>query len=104
MSAALIDVAVDRIYAQFGVAATFTARDQAAHACTVLLDHNLAPYGDVARVAGKTVAVSLRIAEVPELPRRGDVIEITAGKLAGRIYTVDSVVMSDALEHRVLAA
>lgn len=104
MSRAAIASAVDRIYAVFGMAALFAARDDAARACTVLVDTNLSQYGDVARVAGKTVVVSVRATEVPDLPRKGDVFEVTAGEYAGRSFRVDSVVQSDALEHRVFAA
>lgn len=86
------------------MAALFAARDEAACACTLLVDTDLSQYGDVARVAGKTVVVSVRASEAPEMPRKGDVFEVIGGEYAGRSFRVDSVLSSDALEHRVLAA
>lgn len=94
----------ERIYAFFGDAAHFTARDCAAVAVTVLLDHDLSQYGETARVATKTVVVGVRIAQVSQPPRKGDVFDITTGKFAGRSLRVDSVVSSDEFEHKVLAA
>ncbi len=96
--------AVDIISDEFADAAHFTARDSAAVACAVLLEHNLSRYGNVAQVAGKTVVVGVRVREVAEMPRKGDVFDLVTGKFAGRSLRVDSVVSSDALEHKVLAA
>lgn len=104
MSRAAIASSVDRIYAVFGMAALFAARDDAARACTVLVDTNLSQYGDTAQVTAKTVVVALRTSEVPDLPRKGDVIDITAGQFAGRSLVVASVVSSDEYEHKVFAA
>lgn len=101
---AMLTVSVDRIYAMDGEDASFTARDAAPVPCSVLIDHNLQQYGETARVAGKTVAVSVRVVQVPAMPRRGDTFAVTAGELAGRTLVVDSVLRSDALEHTVLAA
>lgn len=96
--------ATNRAYALFGEAAHFSARDEAARACTVLLDHNVAQYGDTAQVTAKTVVVAVRTCEVPDLPRKGDVFDITAGQYAGRALVVSSVVGSDEFEHKVFAA
>ncbi len=96
--------AVDTIYDEFADGAHFTARDCAAVACAVLLDNNVSRYGAVAVVAGKTVVVGVRAREVAEMPRKGDVFDITTGKFAGRSLRVDSVVSSDEFEHKVLAA
>ena len=106
MSTALDDFAgvMQDAYAYFGDAASFAARDAAPVPCLVLIDHNLQQYGETARVAGKTVAVSVRVVQVPAMPRRGDTFAVTAGDLAGRTLVVDSVLRSDALEHTVLAA
>lgn len=103
MMTASFDVAVNRIYAAFGMAAEFTARDEAVRPCTVLIDHNLTNYGDVARVAGKTVVISMRLAEVEAMPRRGDTVKVIGGPEAGRSYTVETVINSDGIEHRMTA-
>jgi len=106
MSQASSDIreAMDTIYDEFGDDAHFTARDCPAVACAVLIDHNLQRYGNVAAVAGKTVALRVRRQQVAEPPRRGDVFDVTSGEFAGRTFTVDSLVASDEFEHRVLAA
>lgn len=96
--------ATHRAYAHFGQAALYSARGESALECTVLLDNNVAQYGDTAQVTAKTVVVALRTSEVPDLPRKGDVIDITAGQFAGRSLVVASVVSSDEYEHKVLAA
>lgn len=102
---AMLTVSVDRIYAMDGEDASFAARDAAPVPCLVLIDHHsLQQYGETARVTGKTVAVSVRAAQVPAMPRRGDTFAVTGGELAGRTLVVDSVLRSDALEHTVLAA
>jgi predicted PP-loop superfamily ATPase len=98
-----IDVSVDRIYAVFGESAVFAARDEDPIDCAVLVDANFSQYGDVARVTGKTVMVAVRTAEVPDVPRTGDTVSITSGPFAGRVLRVDSVMSSDAHEHRVIA-
>ncbi len=91
-------------YAFFGDPALFTARDAAPVPCTVLIDQDFSRYGDVAQVAGKTVVLAVRTADVPAVPRRGDLFAITGGELAGKVLTVDNVISSDTLEHRVFAA
>lgn len=96
--------ATNRAYAIFGESALFTARDETTRECTVLLDHNLSQYGDIAQVSAKSVVVAVRLLDVPEMPRKGDLFEITSGKYAGRTVTVSSVVSSDEFEHKALAS
>lgn len=96
--------AVDDVYAFFGDRAVFSARGDVSRACTVTLDQDVGRYGETAVVAGKTLVVSMRRAEVPEMPRKGDTIDIETGKFAGRQLVVDSVIASDEFEHRVFAA
>lgn len=96
--------AVDIIHDEFGDDAHFTARDCPAVACSVVISHNQAQYGEVARVSGKTVVISVKREQVTELPRRGDVFDVTTGNYAGRTFTVDSALSSDEYQHRVLAA
>lgn len=103
-AATALSRATDRAYSLFGDEAIFSARDEAARGCSVLFDHDVARYGEVAQVAGKTVVVSVRVRDVPCLPRKGDLFDITSGPFAGRALRVDSVVASDEFEHKVLAA
>lgn len=98
------DPVLQDAYAFFGDGALYAARGGAGVPVRVLIDGNLSQYGEVARVAGKTVVVSLRVSEVPDLPRSGDTVSVTSGPYQGRALRVDSVLESDALEHKVLAA
>lgn len=91
-------------YAFFGDPALYTARGVAPAPVTVLIDGSLAQYGEVATVAGKTVAISVRASELAAAPRNGDVFAVTGGEYAGRAFRVDSLISSDALEHKVLCA
>lgn len=104
LASASLGLAVDRIHAFFGDRAVFSARGDVARACTVTLDQDVGRYGETAVVAGKTLVVGMRRAEVPEMPRKGDTIDIETGKFAGRQLVVDSVIASDEFEHRVFAA
>lgn len=89
------------MYADFAESASYAARDAAPVACRVMVDTNLAQYGEVATLAGKSVVISMRAAEIPSAPRRGDTFTLVAG---ARVFTVDSVISSDGFEHQVLAA
>lgn len=104
LSSRMLSVAVDRVYAMFGDAAVLSARDCGTRACTVVVDHDLTRYGGTAVVSGKTVVVGVRLCEVPDMPRRGDVFDIETGKFAGRSVTVSDVASSDEFEHKVFAA
>ena len=92
--------ATDRAYRWFGVAATYEARDGSVLPCVVLAEFDLSRYGGVAQVQAATAVLSVRCAEVPSVPRRGERF-VLAG---GRVLVVESLQASDGLEHRVFAA
>ena len=84
----------------FAQAATYTPRSGPAVPCLVLVEHDLASYGQTAQTQVGTVVLSMRVSEVPEAPRRGDTFAIAGGAT----YKVDSLQLSDGMEHKVLAA
>lgn len=100
MTAAL-SRATDRVYSAFGLAATYTDRNGANTPCTVLVEQDLARYGETAQVNVKTAVLSVRLAEVAAAPRRAERFTLTG---AGTVYTVDSLQASSELEHKVFVA
>ena len=90
-----------RVYACFGEAAIHTDKDATTTSCTVVVERDLSAYGDVAKVGIKTAVVAVRLAEMPNAPRRGDQFTLTA---TGKVLVVDSLQSSDEFEHRVFAA
>ena len=97
---AIMSAATDSIYMLFGEAATYTPKGGTAVACTVLVEHDLTQYGETARVQGKSAVIGVRTSQVPIQPRRGDVFAVTGGKS----YAVDSMLSSDPIEHKAVAA
>ena len=98
MNAAL-SRATDRVYQAAGVAAAFSGAD-ADGACTVLVEQDLSRYGDTAKISAKTAVLSVRVAELAEAPRRGDTF-VMSDDLT---YTVDSLLSTDTLEHKVFVS
>lgn len=92
---------LDRSFAVFGSAATYTDRNAVATPCTVLVERDLTRYGDAANVARQTAVVQVRAAEVPAPPRRGERFTITT---TGQVLTVDSLLLSTEYLHRVFAS
>lgn len=92
---------LDRVYARFGEAAIHTNKDAVATPCTVVVERDLRAYGDAAQVGIKTAVVSVRLAEMPSAPRRGDRFTLTG---SGKVFVVDSLQSSDEFENKVLAA
>lgn len=86
-------------YEFFGVPAIYT--DKAGDTCnvTAIIDFDLNQYGDVAEVMGKTAVVSVRVSEIPRVPRKGESYTID-----GTVYVVDTALNEDNLEHSVLVA
>ena len=84
----------------FAQAATYTDRNSVQTPCTVLVEHDLTRYGEAAQVNVKTAVISVRVSEVAEAPRRGDSFAIAAGAT----YKVDSLQLSDGVEHKVFVA
>lgn len=92
--------ATDRVYQSAGKAATYTDRNGATTACTVLEEQDLARYGETAQVNIKTAVLSVRLTDVASAPRRGETFALTGGTT----YRVDSLQATDALEHKVFVA
>ena len=98
--APLIARGVNRVYARFGEAATYTDKLGASLAVTVVVERNLTQYGQVASVQGKTAVVNVRLSELPVAPRRTETFTLASGE----VLTVDSVMSSDDIEHKAVAA
>lgn len=93
---------LDRSFALFGCAATYTDRDAVATPCTVLVEHDLTRYGEAAAtVAQRTALIQVRTAEVPGPPRRGETFTLAG---TGQVLTVDSLMLSTDYLHRVFAS
>lgn len=92
---------IDRVYATMGDGATYTPRSGAPVPCTVLVETDLSQYGQAAAVNVATAVISVRVSEVADAPRRGDTFAMTIG---GKVYKVDSLQGTDALEHKVFVA
>lgn len=98
--APLIARGTDRVYDRFGEAATYTDKLGADLAVTVMVERNLEQYGNAAAVQGKSIIVNVRVSEVPTAPRRTETFTLASGEE----LTVDSVLSSDGIEHKVVAA
>jgi len=90
---------MDCIYSQFAVPVTYTDRDGASQTVQAIVLHDLQQFGEVADISGKTVAISVRVSEMAYPPRRGETYTVGA-----RVYTVDSTIAVDELEHTALIA
>lgn len=91
---------VGRVYARFGEPALHTDQQGISRPVTVLVERSLAQYGQVAAVQGKSVVLNVRVSELPTRPRRGDLFTLASGET----LTVDSVLSSDGIEHKAVAA
>ena len=87
------------IYGRLGDPAVFTDRDSVRRDCTVIVQHDLGSYGDVANVGSRSVIISVRASELESAPRRRETFTVGCAQ-----YVVDSLISSDSREHRVLAA
>lgn len=97
--ATAITRALGRVYAHAAEAALHTDRIGVQTPCTVLIDANLSKYGEVAQVNIKTAVASVRVSELPAIPRSGETLTIGT-----KVWRIDSLQASDALEHRVFVA
>lgn len=98
--ARIVASGVDRVYARFGELATYTDRLGAQRAVTVVVERNLAQYGQVAAVQGKSIVLNVRTSDLPQPPRRTETFTLASGE----VLTVDSVMSSDGIEHKAVAA
>ena len=89
---------VNSHYDAFGVSGKYTDRDAVETDATVIVTHDLSPYGSTVEVSGAYILVSARKSEVPYPPRTGEYWDID-----GKTYVVDSLLAEDELEHTVLA-
>ncbi len=92
---------LDAIYAVLGDSALIVNSDGYRRDCTVIVERDLSRYGDTAEMSGKTAVISVRTSEVRDRPRRGESLTL---KETSETYRIDSVIASDELEHRFLAA
>ena len=88
------------MYARFGEAATHTSKTGATTPVTVVVERNLAQYGQVASVMGKTAVVNVRKSELAVVPRRSETFTLAGGE----VLTVDTILSGDEIEHKVVAA
>ena len=98
--ASIVAGGVNRVYARFGEPAAYTDRLGTARPVTVVVERNLAQYGQVAAVQGKSIVVNVRLIDLPTPPRRTETFVLATGE----VLTVDSVLSSDAIEHKAVAA
>ena len=92
---------LDAIYEAFGKPAFIETADGYRIDCTAIVERDLSQYGDVADVSAATAVLSIRVVDVPEKPRRKDVITLTE---SCEKFRIDNVILSDEFEHRFLAA
>lgn len=98
--ASLIARGTDRVYARFGEPATYTDKLGASLPVVVVVERNLTQYGQVASVQGKTAVINVRVSEVASTPRRGDSFALASGE----VLVVESLMLSDGIEHKMVAA
>lgn len=94
-----VQAAIDDIYDTFAVAATYTSKTASQFSVQAIIEFNLAQYGDTADISGMTAAISVRRSEIAAPPLRGETFFIN-----GTLYTVDSPLSADEMEHTVLVA
>lgn len=92
--------ATGRLYATAGQAATYTDRNGAQTPCAVLVERNLTQYGDAALINARTAVIGVQVSDVPAAPRRGERFTLTE---TGQVLVVDSLQVTDELEHKVFA-
>ena len=98
--ASIVAGGVKRVYARFGEAATYTSKTGATTPVTVVVERNLAQYGQVATVMGKTAVVNVLKSELAVVPRRSETFTLEGGE----VLTVDTILSSDEIEHKVVTA
>lgn len=98
--AAMIARGIDRVYAHFGEPATYTSKAGTTLPVVVVVERNLVQYGQVAAVMGKSAVVNVRLSELLIAPRRGETFTLSSGE----VLTVDSLMTSDGIEHKAVAA
>ncbi len=92
------------IYEYAGVKVRYSAANGIKIIGTAVIDYQLQEYGEVADVSAATATVAMRFSEVPARPRRQDTYEVLEGPMTGSIYTVDSILRADDVEHVALVS
>lgn len=87
------------LYQLAGVPVIHTSRAGAKTRVTGIVEYDLTQWGDVAEIAGQRALVSVRVSELALPPLRGETYTV-----GDTTYTVDSVLLSDDLEHRAFVA
>jgi hypothetical protein len=90
-------LAINPGYRVWGRAAVFTDRTEQHTDCTVIVDHNLERWGELASVGSMQAVISVRRNEISERPRRGEFFTV-----AGKVYTVELILRSSEHEHEIL--
>lgn len=85
------------IYEAVGEDALYTDGDGFSASCTVIVNKNLAQYGDTLTVQGATAVISVRVSELPDRPRRDDTFRVGCVD-----YVVDDILSSNDYEHEVI--
>lgn len=91
---------IDEVHATFGEVASYQPLTGGPSTPSIVVDRALGRYGEIARVAAHTAVVRVRTSQVVAPPRRGETFTLASAE----VLTVDSIVSSDAFEHRVLVA
>lgn len=92
---------IDAIYASLGESAVYEDRDGWRTECTVIPQRDLNQYGNTVEVNARSFILAVRRTEVDARPRKNEVFELAGDD---RRLTIDSVVLSDEFEHRVLVS
>ena len=85
------------LYEVMGEDALYTDGDGYKRECRVIVNKNLAQYGDTLTVQGATAVISVRVSELPDRPRRDDTFRVGCVD-----YVVDDILTSNDYEHEVI--
>lgn len=98
--ASIVASGVGRVYARFGEQAIYADKLGEYQSVRVVVERNLTQYGQVAAVQGKAAVLNVRLSDLPTPPRRNETFTLDSGQ----VFTVDSVLSSDDIEHKVVAS
>lgn len=98
--ASIIERGTNRVYARFGQTAIYHDKLGASMPVVVVVERNLAQYGQIAAVQGKSIVINVRASDLPTAPRRTEIFILESGE----VLTVDALLSSDGVEHKVVAA
>jgi hypothetical protein len=90
---------INLIYEVGGIPVVYTDRNGVTKTVTAIVNYEIATFGTVADVSGKTASISVRVSDMANKPRRGETYTVGA-----TVYVVDSILRADELEHEALVA